>query len=348
VLDFVGWLRDYNDSAGPGAAKVGFYGLDRYSSNASTAAVLDYLDTVDPAAAERARGRYAALDLCGRDAPACGVGAAIRLNRALEKEVIARLVDLRRDVMGDLPTAEDDYFCGEEHRQLMQDAERYYRMMYRGGSCSWNLRERHMAQTLNAVATFLHRDGRAPKLVVWAHTSHLGDARATEMGLRGECNIGQLMRERHGRDVVLVGLTAYEGTVTAASHWDGPAERMPLRVAPPPSYEALFHEASFEPFLLCLRGRRLASLGELRLERAIGAIYRPETENKNHYFYASLPAQFDALVHCDRTRASLPLDYAADPRGVERSANFALAPENHQPAASGRAPRPRPAVDYVA
>ena len=169
-----------------------------------------------------------------------------------------------------------------------------------------------MAETLDALIAFLARGGPSAKVVVWAHNSHLGDARATQMGVRGEWNVGQLVRQQYGREAVLVGFTTYDGTVTAASNWDAPAERKRVRPALPGSYEALFHDVGLERFLLILGGRwRAAACDEPRLERAIGVIYRPETERASHYFHASLPAQFDAVIHFDRTRAVEPLERTA-------------------------------------
>jgi erythromycin esterase-like protein len=317
VLDFVGWLRDHNDSAGPGTPQVGFYGLDLYSLHASMAAVIAYLDKVDPEAAERARHRYACFDLYGDDTQAYGLATAFGLGQSCENEVIAQLIELRRAAaeyaLRDGRIAEDDYFYAEQNARLVRDAEQYYRTMYRGEVSSWNLRDRHMAETLDALVGFLGWRGPAAKVVVWAHNSHLGDARATQMGTRGEWNVGQLVRERYGRDAVLVGFTTYEGTVTAASNWDAPAERKRVRPALPGSYEALFHDAGPERFLLTLRDgdRAAAALRQPRLERAIGVIYRPETERTSHYFQASLPGQFDAVLHFDRTRAVEPLERTA-------------------------------------
>lgn len=316
VLDFVGWLRDHNDSAGPGTPQVGFYGLDLYSLHASMEAVIAYLDTVDPGAAERARARYACFDLYGDDTQAYGFATALGLGQSCENEVITQLVELRRGAaehaLRDGRIAEDDYFYAEQNARLVRDAERYYRTMYHGEVSSWNLRDRHMAETLDALVGFLGRRGPAAKVVVWAHNSHLGDARATQMGARGEWNVGQLVRERYGRDAVLVGFTTYEGTVTAASNWGAPAERKRVRPALPDSYEALFHDAGPERFLLTWReGDRAAALRQPRLERAIGVIYRPETERASHYFPARLPAQFDAVLHFDRTQAVEPLERTA-------------------------------------
>jgi erythromycin esterase-like protein len=315
VLDFLGWLRDHNDAVRPGTPKVGFYGLDLYSLHASMEAVIAYLDKVDPEAASRARHRYACFDLYGDDPQAYGFAAALQLGQSCENEVITQLVDLRRHAaeyaMRDGRIAEDDYFFTEENARLVRDAEHYYRTMYLGEVSSWNLRDRHMAETLDALVDFFQRNGLAAKVVVWAHNSHLGDARATQMGVRGEWNLGQLVRQQYGRDAVLVGCTTYDGTVTAASNWDAPADRKSVRPALPGSYEALFHVAGPERFLLILHPGQLPGLDQLRLERAIGVIYRPETERASHYFHANVPAQFDAVLHFDRTRAVEPLERTA-------------------------------------
>jgi erythromycin esterase-like protein len=312
VLDFVGWLRSHNDCARLGAQAVGFYGLDLYSLHASMGAVVEYLDKVDPAAADRARSRYACFDAYGEDAQAYGLGSSLGLGPSCERQVLAQLVEMLRSSaayqLRDGRLAEDDFFYAERNARVVKDAEEYYREMYLGEVSSWNLRDSHMAETLDALVKFLGKHGPPPKVVVWAHNSHLGDARATQMGLRGEWNLGQLVREANGRDAVLVGFTTDGGTVTAASNWGGPAERKAVRPAMTGSYEALFHEANPGRFLLPLRGDTERGLLRPRLERAIGVIYRPETERASHYFHASLPTQFDAVIHLDQTRAVEPLE----------------------------------------
>jgi erythromycin esterase-like protein len=188
--------------------------------------------------------------------------------------------------------------------------------MFRGRVESWNRRDAHMAETLEALAAHLESRGGVAKIVVWEHNSHLGDARATEIGEAGEFNVGQLVRERYAGESVLVGFTTHHGTVTAASNWDAPAERKRVRPALPGSYEALFHEVAIPRFMLDLRnGDPAESLREPRLERAIGVIYRPETERQSHYFHARLADQFDAVLHFDETRAVEPLERVAAPSG---------------------------------
>jgi erythromycin esterase-like protein len=318
VLDFVGWLREHNDALPSGAAKVGFYGLDLYSLHASIESVLGYLDKIDPEAARAARRRYSCFDHFGEDTQAYGYAAGFGLTESCEDEVVGQLVELRRRAAEyasrDGRVAEDEFFTAEQNARLVKNAEEYYRSMFRGRVSSWNLRDRHMAETLHALAAHLERRGAgAAKVVVWEHNSHLGDARATQMGEAGEWNVGQLVREKYGDDSVLVGFSTYAGTVTASSDWDAPAERKRVRPALKESYEALFHDAGVPRFLLDLRGGgpAVAGLEEPRLERAIGVIYRPETERQSHYFYARLPRQFDAVIHFDETRAVEPLERTA-------------------------------------
>jgi erythromycin esterase-like protein len=316
VLDFVGWLRNHNDKIKGGMRKVGFYGLDLYSLHASMAAVIAYLEKVDTAAAERARRRYACFEAYGENGQSYGFSAGLHLGASCEQEVITQLVELTRNAssyaLRDGRLAEDDYFYAEQNAQLVRDAEEYYRTMYRAEVSSWNLRDKHMARTLESLVEYLDRSGSSTKVVVWAHNSHLGDARATEMGVRGEWNLGQLVRERFGRKSVLVGFTTYHGTVTAASSWDAPAELKEIVPALPESYEALFHQLGVDRFMLTFPGHRVPGMGEPQLERAIGVIYRPETERASHYFYSSLPVQFDAVIHIDRTRGVEPLERTAE------------------------------------
>lgn len=317
VLDFVGWLRDYNDRRASDTTPVGFYGLDLYSLHTSISAVLGYLDKVDPAAAQRARYRYGCFEHFGEDTQAYGYAASIGLSKSCEDEVVNQLLELQRRAAAyagrDGRVAPDEFFYAEQNARLVKNAEEYYRAMFRGRVSSWNLRDGHMAETLAALATYLQGQGQPARIVVWAHNSHLGDARATEMGQAGELNVGQLVRERYGQDAVLIGFSTYSGTVTAATEWDGPAERKRVRPALPNSYEALFQALELGRFLVILRdgGAAVAPLCRPRLERAIGVIYRPETERLSHYFSARLPEQFDAVLHFDETRAVEPLERTA-------------------------------------
>jgi erythromycin esterase-like protein/predicted phosphoribosyltransferase len=331
VVEFVEWLRAHNDALPAPASKVSFYGLDLYSLRASMKAVLQYLDRVDPEAAQRARTRYACFDHFGRDTQTYGFLTTSGLTKSCEKEVVSQLVELQQRAAEyarrNGRVAEDELFYAEQNARLVQNAEAYYRSMFLQEVSSWNLRDRHMVETLEALAAHLERrDGRA-KIVVWAHNSHLGDARTTEMGQRGELNVGQLVRQQYGRDAVLIGFTTYHGTVTAASEWGGPAERKCVRPALAGSYEALFHAAQPSRFLLTWRegDTGLEGLRTPRLERAIGVIYRPETERLSHYFRARLLEQFDAVLHFDETRAVEPLERTADWEAGEVPETFPFA-----------------------
>jgi erythromycin esterase-like protein len=312
VVGFVEWLRARNDAHRP-ETKVGFYGLDLYSLAASMEAVVSYLEGVDPAAAREARWRYSCFDHVGGEGPEYGHAVALDVMVPCENEVVAQLLDLRvraaTILSRDGLTAEDDFFHAEQNARLVHDAERYYRAMYRGRVSSWNLRDHHMADTLEALMEHLGRQRqRDARVVVWEHNSHIGDARATEMSRRGELNLGQLVRRAHPDESLLVGFTTDHGTVTAASEWGGPAERKRVRPALAASHEHLFHRAQLEQFLLLLDEPALAARREPLLERAIGVIYRPETERASHWFHADLARQFDAVIHLDRTTAVEPLE----------------------------------------
>ncbi|HVE86762.1 MAG TPA: erythromycin esterase family protein [Myxococcales bacterium] len=313
VLDFVGWLRAHNDAL-PAAERVGFYGLDLYSLHASIASVLHYLDRMDPEAAAGARHRYACFEHFGPDPQDYGHATSFGLAKDCEREVIAQLLDLQRRraelLRRDGLAAADAQFEAEQNARVVKDAEAYYRTMFQGRVSSWNLRDTHMADTLDALLGHLGQQVSPAKVVVWAHNSHVGDARATEMGEGGEVNIGQLARQRHPDDAVLIGFSTYTGTVTAASDWGGAAERKHVRPGRPDGTEQLLHDTGVPDFLLTLRdlGEAAGGLRERRLQRAIGVVYLPRTERMSHYFHVRLPSQFDAILHIDQTRALEPLE----------------------------------------
>jgi Erythromycin esterase homolog len=315
VLDFVGWLRAHNESSDP-RETVGFYGLDLYSLYTSVEEVIAYLEKVDPSAAERARERYACFEHFGGEGQEYGRAVSLGISESCRRGVVEQLVELHRNSVAYLRrdglAAEDDQFYAEQNARLVANAEEYYRTMFSAHVSSWNLRDTHMADTLDNLIAHSERHDERAKLVVWEHNSHVGDARRTEMGERGELNLGQLTRARHPGDAALVGFTTYRGTVTAASAWDAPAELKQVRPALPESYEALFHEVGEPRFLLRFAGSDVASaLRKPRLERAIGVIYRPETERQSHYFAAQIASQFDAVIHLDETRAVEPLERTA-------------------------------------
>ena len=277
VLDFIGWLRHWNDEvndhkrkgmAEAGAFPTGFYGL------------------------------------------LAGSG----MSENCKNEVLAALMELpnRKEKLLSLngTRASDDYFDADQNARVVRDAEEYYRTMFRHDVSSWNLRDRHMMQTLLLLIQHLKQTRLRAKVVVWAHNSHLGNASATSMGARGEFNIGQLVREHFGNDALSIGFTTHQGTVTASSDWDGPAERKRVRPALPESYEKLFHETGVSSFWLdCHANEEVREMLSFpRLERAIGVIYRPDTERASHYFKSQLPEQFDGILHYDETRAVEPLE----------------------------------------
>ncbi len=311
VAEFVAWLREWNDALAPGSPKAAFYGLDLYSLHTSMGAVVSYLDDVDPEAAQRARERYACFDQFGRDPQVYAYEAGIAGAEPCEPQAVEQLIELRNraaeTARRDGRVDEDRLFYAEQNARLVANAEKYYRAMFRGGVESWNLRDAHMAETLDALVGHLERTPGPTKIVVWAHNSHLGDARATELGQAGELNLGQLVRERVGLDALLVGFSTYTGTVTAASDWGGPAESKRVRPALGGSWEELFHGMDAPNLLLGTGG-----LEGRRLERAIGVVYRPETERISHYFHARLARQFDAVLHIDETSAVEPLETTSE------------------------------------
>ena len=330
VLDFVGWLRERNDRLGDDQlAKTGFYGLDLYSPYRSKQAVISYLERVDPAAAARARERYSCFDHFTVDggieddnAQVYGFAAAFGAGETCEAQVVEQLVELQRNAVVNAQRArrtsegaagwfaDEELFYAELNAQVGKDAELYYRAMFTQGVSAWNLRDEHMVDTLDALTEHLDRQrGEPPKIVVWAHNSQVGDARATEVALRGDATVGQIVRERRPDDCRLVGFTTYTGTVTAADNWGGPVRRKPIRPALPHSVEELFHEAGEKEFMLTFTAPSLATraLRVTHLERAIGVTYRPQTERQSHYLRARMADQFDAVIHIDETRAVEPL-----------------------------------------
>lgn len=315
IVEFIEWLREYNDGLPPGHDQVGFYGMDLYALYASIRAVLEYLDKTDAEAARRARDRYSCFDRYGEDPQAYAYVESFGLE-SCEAAVVQQLLELQQrtsKVAGSGLVARDEHFFAQQNARLVKNAEEYYRTMFRGGSQSWNLRDQHMVGTLEALRAHLSEPGRPAKIAVWAHNSHLGDARSTQMGQRGELNVGQLMRERFPGQTYLVGYTTSHGTVTAASDWDEPVELKRVRPALPDSYEQLFHETAVPRFLLSFGDELVRrALMKPRLERAIGVIYRPDTERQSHYFHASLASQFDAVIHFDYTMALRPLEITAE------------------------------------
>jgi erythromycin esterase-like protein/predicted phosphoribosyltransferase len=313
VRDFVDWLADRNQRSD---TKAGFYGLDLYSLHRSMHEVVAYLETVDPLAAERARKRYACFDhLAADDGQSYGFAAAFGAGESCERQAVEQLVDMRSSALtyarnGD-PEEDDAAFYAERNAWAVRNAEEYYRTMFAGRVSSWNLRDQHMAQTLDALVTHLElRSRSAARIVVWAHNSHVGDARATEVATEGQVNLGQLARQRYGQACRLIGFSTFGGTVTAAGEWGGVAQRKVVVPALAGSVEELFHETDIKEFLVrCdVDGAAADAMRTVRLARAIGVIYSPQTERQSHYYHVRPADQFDAVIHIDRTRAVEPLD----------------------------------------
>ncbi len=307
LLAFAEWLRAWNVDHPP----VSIRGLDLYSLHRSLHSVLEYLDRVDPPSARVARERYGALMPWAADPAAYGRAVLTGRYRSCEDEVVGMLSDLLAREMAYVTRDGEEFLDAAGNARFVAGAEAYYRVMYYGGPAGWNQRDRHMMDTLEAL---MWRAGPESKMVVWAHNSHVGDASATEMGVRGEHNIGQLCRQRFGEGAWLIGFGTDHGTVAAAHEWGGPMEIMQGRPAHAKSYERLAHETGVPAFALALRHPSRAAVREelmaARLERAIGVIYRPETELQSHWFQAILPVQFDEWVWFDETQAVTPVGEA--------------------------------------
>jgi erythromycin esterase-like protein/dienelactone hydrolase len=314
VLGFVEWLREYNAGVAEQERKVGFFGLDIYSLYSSIHEVLRYLGEVDPALASLARERYNCLTPFKADPARYGKAVVTQQYRGCEEEVTQMLQELLQKRLESAGGEGERLFDAKQNARVIAGAERYYRTMYYGSPDSWNLRDGHMFATLQALLEFRGPDARA---VVWAHNSHVGNAAATSMSTAGLTNVGEISREEFGDNAFLIGFGTNTGTVAAASNWGGEVEIKSLRASHPDSYERLCHESGVERFFLPLREPRHADirheLGEPRLERAIGVIYRPETELQSHYFRAVLPDQFDEYIWFDHSEAVHPLDRTTAP-----------------------------------
>lgn len=322
VKAFADWLRAYNEGFLP-HMRVEFRGLDIYSLSNSITAVLGYLDKTDPASAKRARARYGCLTPWQAE-PAWYGKAVLAGTDPCEKHVAAQLRDLLEHRLEYLRDDDEGFFDATQNARIVHAAEQYYRIMYRGSTESWNLRDRHMFETLRHL---LQHRGEDAKAVVWAHNSHIGNASATSMGWSGEFNIGELCRAAFGSDAIAIGFGTDRGTVAAASDWGAAMEIKNVRPARDDSYEYLFRRAGVSRGLTEWRAAERTDLRNAlmasRLERAIGVIYRPETEFMSHYFEAILADQFDAMVWFEETNAVHPLAHT-QPIGAVETYPFGL------------------------
>ena len=308
VLSFIKWLRCYNTVNSKAA--VGFYGLDLYSMNSSVAAVISYLDEVDPEAATRARLHYNCLD----NFPATSSSVLQALDKSCKEEILQQLEELYQNSFEYLKkdgfVAQEELFCATQNAELVKSAQSYYHSLYLSEESSWNLRDTHMARTVEKLESHLKETRKKPaKIVIWAHNSHIGDARATDMSRRGELNLGQIMREKYKDETLLIGFSTYQGKVSAASNWDMPVEHKTVIPALKGSVEEALHETGVKDFILKFRGNEqlTKALDTPLLERFIGVIYQPRTERQSHYYHAHISRQFDALIYLDETTAVQPL-----------------------------------------
>jgi erythromycin esterase-like protein len=317
VLEFVSWLKLHNDSLGSLERKVGFYGLDLYSLYSSINAVIKYLLATDPDAARRAIARYRCFDHYNKEAQDYGFEVSYGIGKDCKEEAINQLIELEQRVYENLQSKEIDkkeaFFSALQNARTVKSAETYYRAMFESPTISWNLRDQHMFEMLIAIIDYYNESLLIPpKTIVWAHNSHIGNAAATEMTHRGELNIGQLAKEKYHDDAFLFGFTTYTGTVVAARQWGNPAELMQVKQALPGSWEDLLHKFTTKKFFLNFDAnkqlRDLFANISPQLQRAIGVIYRPETERQSHYSYSELSLQFDGIIHIDHTSALSPLN----------------------------------------
>ena len=315
VLEFVEWLKIHNSTKAEGKRGVGFYGMDLYSLFTSMDVVLKYLLKTDRVLAEKAKVRFSCFDHYNKDSQLYGYLASNseRLH-GCEYEVVEQLKEMlkmRQYLQSIEPSNPDHIFSMLQNTRLIKNAENYYRAMFGGRVSSWNLRDEHMVETIVETDRFLSKElGRSAKIIVWAHNSHIGDARATQQGLSGELNVGQLMRQKYPSEVFLLGFTTYSGYVTAASEWGAITERKSVNPGLEASYEGLFHQVGFSQFMYIIKNNiALQKILPLRkLQRAIGVVYLPQSERRSHYFYTDLANQFDALIHIDATNALKPLE----------------------------------------
>jgi erythromycin esterase-like protein len=309
VVHFLEWLREHNTTRPP-HARVGFYGLDALGMYSALDQLFLFLRRREPRAIEAARRRYATFDIFG-EPPEGGLTPTLGLSSAAANDALAQLVELRRRVMphhDETQSGADHSLALEQNTRALATAETYYRELLAASTTAWNVRDQHLLLTLEALVGHAVRMAGAARVVVWAHNVHAGDARATHLGRRGMVSFGQRARERFGSRVCTIGFTTHGGVIAAAPVWNGGTDQIALRPSLRDSYERLFHDTGRPFFAIDLRRPQAAALRPARLERAVGAVYYPESERWRHYFDASLVDQFDIVIHCDETLAVVPLD----------------------------------------
>lgn len=322
VFEFLNWLKIFNGKIEVASKMIGFYGMDLYSLFTSIDIVLKYLMKVDPVLADRAKKRYACFDHYKKDSQLYGyLTSHSESLSSCEHEVVQQMKEflkMKEYIQALGSEKEDEFFSAMQNTRLIKNAEMYYRAMFSGKISSWNLRDQHMVETIGEIDKYVSKDlSSKAKIIIWAHNSHLGDARATQQSLSGELNVGQLMRQKYASEVFSLGFTTYDGYVTAAPEWGSSAERKSINPGLEGSYEKLFHQLGFERFLFIFKDNPQLRevLPNRGLERAIGVVYLPQSERNSHYFYANMANQFDAVIHIDTTEALKPLEkYAPAPK----------------------------------
>jgi erythromycin esterase-like protein len=304
VVTLAEWLRRHNASVADDG-KAGFYGLDVYSLWESMQAVLGYLSKIDSSALAAARKAFECFEPYADDAQEYA-RATVWAPASCEDDVVRMLEDLRRQKPQYDHDGRDAYFNAEQNALVAKNAEHYYRTMVRGDSPSWNVRDRHMVETLNRL---LEHHGPESKAIIWEHNTHIGDARYTDMAATGMVNVGQLVREEHAAEgVVLIGFSSYAGSVIAADQWGAPMRRMRVPPGRSGSWEDVLHRATPPDKLLIFDARnRERGLLEERGHRAIGVVYRPDYEGYGNYVPTVLPYRYDALLFIDESHAVHPL-----------------------------------------
>ena len=307
IVELAEWMREHNQGK-PEQQQAGFYGLDVYSLWESMEAVQQYLRRVDPEAANRARRAYGCFDPYNEDVQEYAMATAV-VPTTCEDEAVAMLAEIRRKAPEYREDGREAYFNAEQNALAVRNAERYYRAMVRGGASSWNVRDRHMVETLDRL---MEHHGPESRAIVWEHNTHIGDARATDMARAGMVNVGQLVREAHAEEgVVLVGFSSYRGSVIAGEEWGAEMEEMEVPPARAGSWEQILHDAAAEDRLLIFEEEEPDFMTEPRGHRAIGVVYDPDAERWGNYVSTVLPFRYDALLYLDRTRALEPLHMRA-------------------------------------
>lgn len=303
VRDLLGWMRGHND-AQPAGRKVGFYGLDVYSLWDSLHEVMGYLRKRDPDALATAQRAWRCFEPFGEEAQDYAQ-ATLYGGESCQEEVVDLLVKLRAMAARAAADGDEARFVAEQNALVVKNAESYYRTMVRANDESWNIRDRHMAATLDRLLQFHGRDAKA---IVWAHNTHIGDARQTDMAGDGMVNVGQLARESYGEgDTILVGFGSHRGTVIAGDYWDAPWSEMRVSPAREDSWEDVLHRTVARDMMFIFGPDDPHEMFDWRGHRAIGVVYRPERERYGNYVPTVLPRRYDAFLYLDRTRAVRPL-----------------------------------------